>query len=261
MGDWRARVHDEDVRALIETLLPGIRDALGEQLVGAYLHGSLATGGFDPQSSDVDYMVATREALTDGEIEQLARMHAAMAVSDLRWATNVEGSYIPLEALRRHDPDDCLFPVVRSDGSFGIDGHGAEWIIQRYVIRRYGVVLSGPPPETLIEPISPDILRQAARQTLREWWAPQLFDSHRIEDDHYQAYAVQTMCRARYTVIQGDVVPKPEAVQWCLGRVDGRWHGLIERALAWRMGDRMDAFQETLAFMRETLEALDILDG
>lgn len=261
MRDWRERVRDEDVRALLAVLLPGIHDALGGQVVGAYLHGSLATGGFDPQSSDVDYLVATREALTDGEIERLARMHAAMATGELRWATNVEGSYIPLAALRRHDPDDCLFPVLRSDGSFGIDGHGAEWIIQRYVIRRYGVVLCGPRPEALIDPISPDTLRQAARQTLGEWWAPQLRDSHRIEDDHYQAYAVQTMCRARYTVIEGDVVPKPQAVLWCLERVDRRWHALIARAQAWRIGDTMDAFQETLDFIRETLGDLGVLDS
>ena len=258
MADWRERVRDEDVRALLAVLLPGIHDALGGQVVGAYLHGSLATGGFDPQSSDVDFVVATREALSAGERDRLESRHTAIAGSELRWATNVEGSYIPLAALRRHDPGDCCFPVLRSDGSFGIDGHGAEWIIQRYVIRQYGVVLCGPSPETLIDPISPDDLRKAARQTLREWWAPQLRDSHRIEDDHYQAYAVQTMCRAHYTVIEGDVVPKPQAVLWCLERVDRRWHGLIERAQAWRMGDSMDAFQETLAFMRDTLDTLSV---
>ena len=36
-------------------------EILGENLVGLYLHGSIAFGCFNPQKSDVDYIAAVRE--------------------------------------------------------------------------------------------------------------------------------------------------------------------------------------------------------
>ena len=38
-------------------------EILGENLVGLYLHGSIAFGCFNPQKSDVDYITAVREPL------------------------------------------------------------------------------------------------------------------------------------------------------------------------------------------------------
>ena len=38
-------------------------EILGENLVGLYLHGSIAFGCFNPQKSDVDYIAAVREPL------------------------------------------------------------------------------------------------------------------------------------------------------------------------------------------------------
>lgn len=44
----------------LEPLLSAIRsthlEILGNNLVGLYLHGSLALGGFNPRRSDVDYI-------------------------------------------------------------------------------------------------------------------------------------------------------------------------------------------------------------
>jgi len=42
----------------------GLLDALGESLVGIYLHGSLAMGGFNPARSDLDLLVVTERPLT-----------------------------------------------------------------------------------------------------------------------------------------------------------------------------------------------------
>ena len=44
--------YPSDVSALIEALLDGVRSALGDNLVGFYLRGSLALGGFNPETSE-----------------------------------------------------------------------------------------------------------------------------------------------------------------------------------------------------------------
>jgi predicted nucleotidyltransferase len=52
------------VNRVVEGLRDGLGDALGDQLVGLYLSGALALGGFHPPSSDIDVLVATAECWT-----------------------------------------------------------------------------------------------------------------------------------------------------------------------------------------------------
>jgi len=68
------------------------------------------------------------------------------------------------------------------------------------------------------------------------------------------SYAVLTMCRALYTLQHGAVVSKPVAARWAQAALGERWAALIERASAWRPGAQSDHLDETLDFIRYTLE-------
>lgn len=243
-----------DINALLNTLLSDVQMILGGLFVGMYVHGSLANGDFDPQRSDIDFVVVTTDDLPGEMVAALEAMHASIAVSNLKWATNYEGSYIPQHALRRYDPDRTLHPAVRVDGSFGVDRHGSEWVIQRHVIREQGIVLAGPAPQTLIDPVPANDLRRAALGVLREWWAPQLRAPFRLHNSEYHAYAVLTMCRVLYTLEFGTVASKPQAARWTQKRLGGRWVGLIDQALSWQHGVELDGLNEVLDFIRYTLE-------
>lgn len=238
---------------LLVELLAGVQHCLGPLFVGLYLHGSLAAGDFDPLRSDIDFVVATVEALDSAHMAALAAFHARLAASANPWATRLEGSYIPIAALRRYVPSAAVYPALHVGGHFDMDGHGIDAVIQRHVLREQGIALAGPPPATLIAPITPDHLRHAARQTLLAWWEPQLTDFHRLQSREYQAYAVLTMCRVRYTVRFGQVVSKPVAAAWAQQALGAAVHGLIARALAWPRPPQPDELDATLALIRATL--------
>lgn len=243
-----------DVNDLADVLLAGAREALGAQFVGIYLHGSVALDDFDPGRSDIDFLVVTRTDLPGALVDALAAMHARVAASDLPWRTNYEGSYIPLDALRRYDPARALHPVIRCDGSFGLDEHRSEWVIQRHIVRTHGITVVGPSPETLIDPITPAELRLAQLRLLEEWWRPMLADLFRLESSEYQAYAILTMCRALYTLESGRIASKPEAVRWAGQVLEPHWADLARRALAWRHGDQHDLREGALALLQYTLD-------
>jgi len=255
----RRRFYTEDVDAylnrLLDRLLAEQQAVLSRAMLGLYLHGSLALGAFNPFRSDIDFVVATDGRLAGETQAALAAMHARLRAEGIPWADHLEGSYIPVAALRRYDPDDADFPALRVDGSFAVDIHGSDWIIQRWVLREKGVALFGPSPATLIDPVSADALRRAAAGILREWWQPMLSEHYRLHEREYQAYAVLTMCRSLYTLTTGAIAAKSTAAQWALENIAPRWHASIERALAYPYGEQPDAFDETLALIAYTVAA------
>lgn len=232
----------------------GVQAILVQRLVGIYLHGSLASGDFNPQSSDIDFVVVTHEAVPEELLPALAELHARLAVSSLKWASKLEGAYISKQALRRYEPGKTCSAWLGSDGHFAVEPLGNDWVIQSYVIREQGLALTGPDPKTFMEPILPEDLRRAELATLRWWWAPQLENTSRLRSHEYQAYAALTMCRALYTLQFGTVVSKTVAAKWARSELDERWASLIERSLVWQEGDGVDDMQEALEFVRYALE-------
>lgn len=245
-----------DVNAVLYLLLSSLQTILGNHFVGMYLYGSLASGDFDPQSSDIDFVVVTTDELPNELLPTLAAMHARIAASGLEWAAKLEGSYIPQQALRRYDPAHARHPSFDLDEGFGVSQHDIDWIIQRHILREHGVVVAGPAPQTLIDPVQLNEVRRAVLGILRGWWSQQLRDPARLHSRAYQAYAVLTMCRALYTLQFGTIFSKPVAARWAQEALGERWAALIERALTWRhdtLPDK-DNMNETLDFIRYTLE-------
>ncbi len=89
----------EEVNTVLLDLSTRIRKILGSQFVGLYLYGSLALGDFDPQTSDIDYLVVTQLELSPELIPALKAMHEEYDRSGSPWAGKVEAAYIPLAGL------------------------------------------------------------------------------------------------------------------------------------------------------------------
>jgi hypothetical protein len=130
---------------------------------------------------------------------------------------------------------------------------GRSWIIHRYILREYGVVLSGPPPAELIDPISPDDLRRAMGAALTEWGRHIRRDPDTVAQAGYQPYAVLTLCRILHTLETGDIVAKSAAAERGRQTLEHRWKSLIEAALADRLAvgrtPTPKEAEETLAFL------------
>ena len=254
-----------EVNAVLQALLSGAQAVLGDRFVGLYLYGSLSSGDFDPRRSDIDFVVATAGELSNEVVAALEVLHARIADSDFKWVAKLEGAYVPLPALRRHDPCGLQCPCI-NEGRFCLAALGSDWVFQRHTLREHGVVVEGPDPRSLIDPVQPDDLQRAVLGFLREWWAPMLqAPDPRLHGGEYQAYAVLTMCRALFTLRHSAVVSKTVAARWAQEAIGEPWEGLIEQALAWRRdapasgdGSALSG-DEVLGFIRWVLE--QVADG
>lgn len=245
----------DDVNLILSEVLTGAQVILDSNFVGMYLDGSLAMGDFAYETSDIDFVVTTNKDVSATQMEELVKMHGRIGQTDSKWAIQLEGAYIPLPALRRYDTHNATHPYIdRGASNLRWEHLDMDWVIHRYVLYTWGVTLAGAPSRSLIDPVTSDELRQATADLLAQWWAPMLDDLPRLGHDGSRAYAVMTMCRALYTLQQGDVVSKPAAGRWALAHLNERWAALIERAMVWQNGRPMGDVPETQAFIRFTYE-------
>jgi predicted nucleotidyltransferase len=248
-----------EVSGLLQQLLDGVRAILADQFIGMYLFGSLTSGCFD-DDSDIDVVVVTDDDLTDEGFAELQAVHDRIASGESRWAIQLEVSYIPRHAIRRYDPADALHPHIdRGRGErLRMMQHAGDWIIQRHNLREQGLMVMGPAPGTLIDPVSADGLREATLAMLHEWVARIPDDPAQISRRGGQSYTVLTICRMLYTLQHGTVVSKPVAARWAREALGERWRPLIDRAWIGRQNPDSKAQAEdvggTLKFIRYALE-------
>jgi predicted nucleotidyltransferase len=69
--DWKTC--PSNIKDFIFNLQKGITENISGDFVGFYLHGSLAMGGFNPKSSDIDVLVITNKSMKVKEKRKLAQ--------------------------------------------------------------------------------------------------------------------------------------------------------------------------------------------
>ena len=243
---------------MAQDLLRRIQSILGERLVGLYLDGSLATGDFD-EGSDIDFVAATTEEVDEATFLALQAMHDRIAETGTRYALELEGSYVSLQALRRYDPANDVHPnIERGRGErLKLVAHSEAWNIHRWTLRERGIILFGPDPRTLVDPVTPQMLRRTLGP-VQEWAESILQDPAKIAAPGYQSYVVLTMCRALYTLEFDAVASKPTAMRWAKETKAARWVPLIERAWEVRRNagakPGADDLDLTLELIRFTLD-------
>lgn len=234
-----------EVNVVLQDLLKDVQRILDGNLVGMYLEGSLANGDFD-QDSDIDFVVVTDKEIEDNAFSALQMTHERINLLDTQWSTNLEGSYLSKHAVRRHDPEHTRFPNI--ERGFGerlkMIRNDETWNIHRHILHKCGITLIGPDPATLIDPISPDKLRQAMLPALHDWAAQILNNPNEIANQGYQSYTVLSLCRIIYTLEFGDIVSKLKAANWVKESQGGNWNSLIDQAWIGRHNPQLLASPE-----------------
>jgi hypothetical protein len=216
-----------DLNEVLNELVEGVQAALGENLVGVYLQGSFAVGDAD-EHSDVDFIVVTHAELTDAQAEELQALHRRLYALDTPWAQHLEGSYISKQKLRHVDPAKSPLLYLDNGATELVWDNHCNTAIVRWSLRERGVVLAGPEPRELVDPVSMADLADDVRVATDEWseWLASNTLRRRA-----QGVLVLTLCRMLHTLETGRVASKREAGQWALSALDGEWSELIGSAL------------------------------
>ena len=237
-----------DVNRILSDLVPGICAVLGADLIGLYLDGSLARGDFDA-ASDIDFVAVTREMVSAAQFEALQALHDRIAAGGENLALEIEGFYVPLAALRGPGAPDLICPNLERGPGERLKWIplGPGWAVHRWILREYGIVLSGPHPDEIGDPVTAVDLKDAMRRILEHWATRIADDPALLRHSGYQAYAILSICRILYTLAHGTIVSKAAAAAWARQALEPRWAAGIEAALETRLAARGDATPEQTA--------------
>jgi predicted nucleotidyltransferase len=222
-------ITDLSIGALLARLVDSHQEALGINLIGSYVFGSVVTGDFESGISDVDIVAVIRSNLKAAELAALAQLHLDIVEEMPEWEDRVEVAYLSSWALKTFRTESSAAARISPGEPFHEIEVDSSWLIDWYQLREAGIALLGPPATSLVPAISSDEYVEAVRQHVLDW--PDLVDEPLTRGD--QAYAILTMCRGLRTSRTAQHVSKREAARWA-GEALPEHARLIQDALAWR---------------------------
>ncbi|MFC0330371.1 aminoglycoside adenylyltransferase domain-containing protein [Paenibacillus sepulcri] len=219
-----------EVNQVIGQLLSEMQRVLGSKLVGLYLYGSLVSGDFDAEISDIDLLAVISTGLENAEADKVSRMHQDFARSHGRWDDRIEVAYLSLAALQTFRTRSSMIGIISPGEPFHLKEAGAAWLVNWYLVREYGRVIIGPPAEAIIGPVSrEEFLSNIYMNAMA--WRSRIMDLESRRGA--QVYAIMTMCRSCYTLQTGEHASKKQAALWAQEEWP-QWKPFVEQALVWR---------------------------
>jgi len=101
-------------------------------------------------------------------------------------------------------------------------------ILVRWVVREKGVTLAGPSPNSLVDPISNDLLRADIFETIINWGQEILDNRQTFNNRFYQSFIVLSYCRMLHDLHTGYAGSKRAGAEWAKSALDPSWSELID---------------------------------
>lgn len=219
-----------DIDAFINSFVERSKDILQDNLVGLYLHGSLAMDCFNPQRSDIDLIIVVNEPLSDSIKKEYLDMvveHNAKAIKK-----GIEMSVVLRKACKpfiyptpfelhfsagyldwyKENPDDYICEMKGTDKDLA-----AHFTI----INKRGKCLFG-------LPINEVFAEVPASDYMDSIWCD--IEHAKKEIKHYPMYLTLNLARVLAYKEEGLVLSKKEGAEWAIDKLPVEYHPLIRNA-------------------------------
>jgi hypothetical protein len=226
---------DEATSIYVRAVVDLLRRLLGDSLLGVYLVGSGAMGGFDPRTSDVDLAaVVTRSPSTERKREVVRSLsHTALPCPVRKLELVVYGAKAAGGAAPKWELNLNTGPAVGVEASYAPSAQPHHWfVLDVAMARKHARPLFGPPPQTVFGEVRRDSVLRALLGSIR--W-------HRRNDPGGNQ-SVLNACRAWRWLEEGMWSSKPAAARWARARANDP--APIDAAVAARGADGTAAVDE-----------------
>src|SRR5258708_2946730 len=228
------------IQAEVKTLQKESHHLLGQNLLGVYLHGSLALGGFQPRRSDIDVLVMTEQRI-DLETKRacmvlLLRLSKMPCPIDVRFL--VQPDLVPFQHPLPCDLhyNETWREIAQQDLR---DGSWKEWnerlwhdpglTLSLTALHQSGICLSGGPITEIFPVVSAHACLDAMGEEMQAGRASQLQEPLSF---------VLNACRISAYLQEGVILSKDAGGMWGLAHLPQPYHPLLAQSLALYRGEQ-----------------------
>ena len=241
--------------ALLHTIARAYHSILGDALVGVYAHGSMAFGCFEPETSDMDFLVVVETEPTDAQkirlLETLQQLEAFAPVKGFEMSVVLAADCaapvhpIPFclhysNAHRSACQQDMAAYIARMKGT------DPDLAAHFTVTRAVGKAVWGKP----VAEIFGEVPRHAYLDSIRADMADALAD---VQTN--PVYVILNLCRVLAAIREGAVLSKAQGGAWGLANLPEEHHAVIRAALEAYEGGG-ECHVDGRAFARWAVDAL-----
>jgi hypothetical protein len=223
-------IHNE-VIDLISIFRKKLEYILPSKFYGLYLYNSVAMGNFEPQYSDVDFIVILKSKLTNEEITNLKTLHEKLGI-DYKYGSKLDGMYLQYNMLGKMNDEIEKYPYVK-DAVLYEAGYFDINYVTWWSLKEYEMAIESPSIKNELLDISFAKVIQTMKYNLNEYWASKLETTEIFNDDMWVEFAVVTLSRIVYTLEDKEIKSKSESCLYIVSKYP-KWRKLIEETLAIR---------------------------
>ncbi|GAB3872395.1 aminoglycoside adenylyltransferase domain-containing protein [Terrabacter terrigena] len=200
-------------REVLDDLTAGLEAVLGDGLTGLYLHGSLVAGDFAPTRSDIDVLALVVRPPDDATLTAVAPVIADIEQRHPAWRGRLEVETVGLPTVEAFVSGDVaagarqLIMRVSPGEELHLLPATGHRVLTWATVREKGQALVGPPAPTMLPAVSPELVRAALLQHVRDW--PEWVED--MQQVGGQAYSVLSLCRAWCALVEGEQLSKRAA--------------------------------------------------
>jgi len=232
---------------LLDKLVKYSCNIFENNLVGIYLHGSMAMGCFNGLKSDIDILLVIENEITD--LQKKMFMDVIVALNDDAPAKGIEMSLVKIEHCKNFiypTPFDLHFSNKHlnwykrdsKDYIEKMNGTDQDLAAHFVITKNRGIVLYG----KAISEVFGEIPSEAYLYSIKS-------DIMDLQDDVIDnpIYIILNLCRVLSYVKDGLVLSKKEGGEWVLKNIDDKYRGLIKDALVCYSSDQDMILNHSLA--------------
>ena len=224
------------VRDQLSRLLDDFQAILRSDLVGVYLHGSLALGSFNPLRSDLDLLVVTHHGMSVETKRQLGELFLEISCRPIP----VEISFLVWKDLfpwrhptpydfhySEHWRDDFTCALSSDDWHSWNDEKRADGDLAGHitVLEQRGICLYGPPAADVFPAVP---VADYRRSILEDVLDPVFGVNSNLT---YPVYVLLNACRTYAYLLTGSVLSKLEGGEWAIQHLPDRFQPVLKTAL------------------------------
>lgn len=227
----------QDAEVVLDEIVKHVRGLLGAQLVGVYLHGSLAMGSFNPVSSDIDLLIVSRDSIPSEQKRGIQKLLLELSLQAP--GKGFEASIVTLSNLEElsyptpyefHFGSDHISKYKTGYIDEGAAGPDPDLAGHFVMVRERGLCLYG----ESIANVFPKVPTQYYLQSIGQDSESSYQDISRSAREGLgpvPVYAVLNFCRVLAFIEQELVASKKEGGDWGIKNLPKEFHSIISEAL------------------------------